>query len=227
MTPHITVLGGPDMMGDLLAPAGSFHWCVGMKNEIAKILRDHASSHEQLARCLDCFKMERGWTQLPANTKGNRFLYYEDFCKARPPYGLGMKSDAIDAIVEERRQRDSQQGKAQAKGQAERALGEHGGAREQGDNFPICHLAPSSPRGNDATYRVRKLRRDHPEIADRLAAGEFKSVAAAERAARGEEPHPPRRVATALEILWRVWARATDQEQAAFLAGADLQRIRR
>jgi hypothetical protein len=46
-------------------------------------------------------------------------------------------------------------------------------------------------RGTAAAYRTAKLRRDHPEIADRMAAGEFKSVAHAERVARGE-PEPVR-----------------------------------
>jgi hypothetical protein len=45
--------------------------------------------------------------------------------------------------------------------------------------------------GRGAAYRTAKLRRDHPEIADRMAAGEFKSVAHAERVARGE-PEPVR-----------------------------------
>jgi hypothetical protein len=42
--------------------------------------------------------------------------------------------------------------------------------------------------GNSSDYRIRKLRRDFPEVAAKLDRGEFKSVAAAERHARGEEP---------------------------------------
>jgi len=37
--------------------------------------------------------------------------------------------------------------------------------------------------GNSAAYLAARLRRDHPDIAERLAAGEFKSVRAAARAA--------------------------------------------
>jgi hypothetical protein len=47
--------------------------------------------------------------------------------------------------------------------------------------------------GSAAKRRIARLKRGHPEIAARMEAGEFKSVAAAERATRGEEPHPPRK----------------------------------
>ena len=64
----------------------------------------------------------------------------------------------------------------------------HGGKRIKVTNPENVTL---HERGNGAAYRIRKLRRDHADIAAGLEAGEFRSVAAAERAARGEEPHPP------------------------------------
>jgi hypothetical protein len=59
-------------------------------------------------------------------------------------------------------------------------------------------------------YRADRLARDYPEIAARLAAGEFRSVAEAERAARGETP--------GLTTLKRGWANASAAERAAFRA---------
>jgi hypothetical protein len=44
----------------------------------------------------------------------------------------------------------------------------------------------SLPTGNSSARRIARLKRDHPDIAERLDHGEFKSVAAAERAVRGE-----------------------------------------
>ena len=38
-------------------------------------------------------------------------------------------------------------------------------------------------QGNSAEYRLQRLRRDHPAIADRYDSGEFRTVSAAERAA--------------------------------------------
>ena len=62
------------------------------------------------------------------------------------------------------------------------------GANQHGEGLTNSdNVRPSqSDYGNAATYRVRKLKRDHPQVAERLAAGEFKSVAAAERAANGQ-----------------------------------------
>jgi hypothetical protein len=71
-----------------------------------------------------------------------------------------------------------------------------------------------SNRGNRASYRVRKLRRDHPAIASRLDAGEFRSVAAAERVARGQEAEPPRRKKSPLQQVKALWAKLTEAEKA-------------
>lgn len=43
-------------------------------------------------------------------------------------------------------------------------------------------------RGTFATYRLAKLKRDHPQVAARVEAGEFKNVAEAERAAGIKPP---------------------------------------
>jgi len=69
-----------------------------------------------------------------------------------------------------------------------------------------------------AKTRVKQLRRDHPEIAERLEKGEFKSVAAACRAAKGKEPDPPRKTPSPLDLLRKAWSRATPEERRAFLA---------
>jgi hypothetical protein len=67
--------------------------------------------------------------------------------------------------------------------QAVAALGPHGGdrteKREQGDNVTLV-------RGNASAYRKARLKRDAPEVAARLARGEFKNVAQAWRAAQEE-----------------------------------------
>jgi hypothetical protein len=58
-------------------------------------------------------------------------------------------------------------------------LGKHGGNRrvdKQADNVSLQY-------GNSVAYLIARLKRDFPEIAKRLAAGEFKSVRAAAMAA--------------------------------------------
>lgn len=61
------------------------------------------------------------------------------------------------------------------------AIAEHGGAREQVDNSENVNLNHNG--GNQARYRIARLKRDYPDIAERLEGGEFKTVRAAERAA--------------------------------------------
>lgn len=62
------------------------------------------------------------------------------------------------------------------------AIDGHGG-RRQDNKVKNVMLA----QGNAAKYRIAKLKRDHPEVAARLEAGEFKTVSDAERAAGTRE----------------------------------------
>lgn len=80
------------------------------------------------------------------------------------------------------------------------------------------HFSESSNGGTSADYRIRKLRRDHPEVAERLAAGQFKSVAAAERASRGEEPNPPRKQKTPLEQIQLLYGKLSKKDRKVLLA---------
>lgn len=89
-----------------------------------------------------------------------------------------------------------------------------GDAADKGDKKENYHLY--ADRGTSSSYRIARLRRDHPEIATRLEQGEFPSVAAAVRVSRGEPMTPPRKKATDLEILQRVWMRTSIEEREAF-----------
>ena len=60
------------------------------------------------------------------------------------------------------------------------AVKQHGGDRGQDAVSENGNLKHGS---NKATYRIAKLKRDHPEVAKRLELGEFKTVSQAERAA--------------------------------------------
>jgi hypothetical protein len=65
---------------------------------------------------------------------------------------------------------------------------------------------------NHAAYLAARLKRDHPEIAERLAAGEFRSVRAAAKAAG--IVHDP----DALDQLRRWWKKASEEQRAEFLS---------
>ena len=63
-------------------------------------------------------------------------------------------------------------------------LGKHGGKRVkgQGDNVTLRQ------RGNDPAYTLARLERDHPELAERVAAGELSANAAAIKAGFRKKP---------------------------------------
>lgn len=90
------------------------------------------------------------------------------------------------------------------------ALAVHGGDRKseevnQGNNVTL------KTRGNDNTYLAARIKRDAPEIAARVAAGEFKSIRAAAIEAGIVK------VATPLDALKRAWGKASAEDQRQFL----------
>lgn len=74
----------------------------------------------------------------------------------------------------------------------------------------------SKKGSNSKDWRIKVLRRDHPDIAARLDAGEFDSVAEAERVARGEPAKVQRRVPSVVEQAKRLVGRMTAEERREF-----------
>lgn len=97
----------------------------------------------------------------------------------------------------------------------ERILGKRGGDR-QSDNYRTstnqADIISLNKHGTNAAYLSARLRRDHREIAERLSAGEFRSVRAAAIEAGIITPTPP------LAIVRRAWKRATPDEREAIRA---------
>ena len=80
----------------------------------------------------------------------------------------------------DRRRAEAAKRKAQ---EVKEPIKSHGGARDADSkvtNSEIITL-PQSNRGTSSSYRIARLRRDHPEVVERLERGEFPSVAAASR----------------------------------------------
>ena len=94
----------------------------------------------------------------------------------------------------------------------------HGGSRtkghKQGDNVTL------DGRGNAATYLMRRLKRDHEEIAAALARGEYSSAYAAAKAAGIITPP------TAFQRLQGAWRQATLDERSQFLTWVETERVR-
>lgn len=60
---------------------------------------------------------------------------------------------------------------------------------------------PKHQGGTSAAYKVKKLRRDHPEIAEKLENGEFKTVSEAERVSKGLPAKKPRVVTSNVDKI--------------------------
>jgi len=82
---------------------------------------------------------------------------------------------------------------------------------EETANVDNVNISPVG--GNQATYLARRIARDRPDILERMKAGEYRSVRAAAIDAGIVK------VPTALELLRRAWAKASDEDREAFLNG--------
>lgn len=90
--------------------------------------------------------------------------------------------------------------------------GEIGNGRSRVDKNENVKPTIDHQGGNGQTYRIAKLKRDYPVIAQRLAQGEFRSVREAERAAGLDVPPKLSRV----RKLIRAYDRLTESEQNEF-----------
>lgn len=106
------------------------------------------------------------------------------------------------------------------KEQALAALKSHGGDRrseearkDQGNNVTL-------KRGNEAAYLKARLQRDHPEIADALDRGEFRSARAAAIEAGIIKPVPTVRLVDDLDKVAAAIKRHLSEEQVAALKAA-------
>jgi hypothetical protein len=101
----------------------------------------------------------------------------------------------------------------------EASTGKHGGDRKsedfKSDNITLETPArgkkttsngPSLEPGNSRDYILARLKRDHPELAERVVDGDLSANAAAIEAGF-------RRKATPLDQLTRAWSKATEEER--------------
>jgi hypothetical protein len=110
----------------------------------------------------------------------------------------------LDALADETRQMTVGEIVAEVQ-----ALGEHG--TNQYSNGGDRHVYLQNP-GRASRYRIARLKRDHPTIAEALARGEYRSVRAAAIAAGFVRELSP------LDYLRRSWRKASAEDRATFLA---------
>lgn len=198
--------------GDLHAPLGSRDWAVAVRQKLASCLHDAEFSSEQARVWFDAMRRHEGWKQLEARG-GRRFISFEEFCIAKQPQGLGYEVEAIEQIIRERKQAE-----ARAKAIDDKTVNSGSGplTKEERDNDDIV-INRRTGLGNSADYLTARIKRDHPEVFERMKAGEFSSV---------------RQAALEAGIVRKVFQCPLDPERAAAailkrFSGDDLRRLLR
>ena len=194
-----------DEVGNPGAIPGSRSWSIFLRDELRTLIKDTKFNSDILRGYRNTFIKYRGWEAL-TKRYDKPFVSYEDFCTTKPPFGLGYEPEEIEEIIVERKS-------AEAQAQNAKELGNHGeyGNRKPKARGDIVTSSSTSKRGNQASYLTSRIKRDHPEILERMKAGEFKSVRQAALAARIiKEP-------TTLELLNRYWKKANPAERVKFL----------
>jgi hypothetical protein len=181
---RITALTKEALLGDLSAPIGSDLWCRAMRVTIQGLLDNYRDDYDSLQVYVEQFTKAEGWRHL-LDAKKKPFGSYAAFCKAKRPHGLGRDPSEIDSLIAEGAKRRTAQ--AQAADPEVKAAEAHGGARNgevQGDNGTL------KMRGsNQADYLIRRLKRDRPDIARKLAEGSVGEVRIHQGIVQHRSPH--------------------------------------
>ncbi len=108
-----------------------------------------------------------------------------EFIEAPYPNGIGSTAENITTILQLKHRHESgvpalhdrlEQMRASVWGELNPALGAVGRPTHKGDNITIT---PTTERGTEATYTLRRLKRDAPALAQRVLDGELSANAAA------------------------------------------------
>jgi len=188
-------VGVLDEPSDKNAEPGSRPWALHFVRE-TKMRRDNlASSVESLQRLIDKLKTHEAWKPLG-------YASFSMLCESK----LDLSTAEIDAITKAK--------KGRTIGEVIPPLRTHGTNRFTENRDSKNENRISIRGGTNVEYRIAKLKRDAPEFADRLEAGEFGSVREAERAAGF--PVPPK--LTPLERAYRAAMRLTESDRVKLVA---------
>jgi len=204
-------IGNPD------APVGSPEWCLAAHFNLRTHKRNHDAEVSSLKYGLREFKGDERWRQL-ADPNGRKFRYWRQYVQCPEPYGLGMPLEEAEAVIEApagKLLRDVLSARAHAIEIADLDNPSRQGERVDIVNNDVFDVNKVRPQGNSAKAAHRRLRKDRPDILARVLAGEITAHAGMIEA--GFRKRKSRKL-SAVDRLLRLWANATPEERAAFLA---------
>lgn len=182
-----------DEVGDRDAPEGSRPWAIYFVNQ-TKLVRNKLNTDvEMLQILIDTLQKGEAWKPLGLAS-------FSMLATSK----IGLQPEEIDAIIKAK--------KGVRIGDV-LPLNTHGGDRRSDQHDKNENIRMIDDYGTSATYRIAKLKRDAPEFAARLEAGEFSNVREAERAAGFRVPPKLTRV----ERVKSAFSRLNDGEKREFL----------
>jgi hypothetical protein len=219
-------------IGDICAPVGTGPWLIGVREHARVALLSAKSSRESTRRWVQALRDDNRFRKL-TDRSGHPFLTWEAFCEEPPPYGFGMPAEELEVLVEAKPPAqqlaadeavkpqptlsEAMKGNQNARKREEEPAEEPGEkpaevpAQGNAENSGSSTTTVSRKQERGAEYLVRRLKRDAPEVAEKLAKGQYPSARAAGIAAGIIKELTP------LDKLKRAWAKASKREKDAFV----------
>lgn len=177
-------------------PEGSGEWLLLTRDRLRSEILQLNSNRRSAQFMFDQMRDSGAWRLLDHPKFKRPFESFDEFCVSRT--GFGWTSKTIQRRIDALAGPESEGGVAPL---AKVGTNQHSGGG-------VDNVKPSGSGGNSAAYIVAKLKRDAPEFAERLAAGEFRSARAAGIAAGIITATPPR------EMVLSAYKRLSPADQA-------------
>lgn len=169
LTPiRTTVLGDT---GDLSAEPGSPRWIKAVYFKACSAVNDATKTREYVETWVGALLERNNYQQL-ADDRGQRFMFWSDFCAARQPFGLGYSPEAIEALLLQRPTTAQLAEKAAPIAKQGRPLK----VDEKGSDTTFVE-------GRGSEYLTARIARDRPDVLEGMKRGEYPSVRSAAKAA--------------------------------------------
>ena len=126
-----------DLPADISAEPGSLPWAVAIKEQLLLSLGFVQGKEQHIEAMVGLLRKHEGYKVL-RRRDGKPFGSYEEFCTARPPFGLGHTPEA-DRRHHAREARRRPQERAGEESSCQWHLG------RQGHQFAVLHAGPPRP----------------------------------------------------------------------------------
>jgi hypothetical protein len=163
-----------DEVGSLDATPGTREWAIAVRMELIVALAETTSSGKHLARMLEIFEQHEGW-RLLTDKNGLPFASAEEWAQAPQPYGLGRSwLDVRRAATARQRVQQAETGEAQRGGDRK--------SEQSKEKFSFDlqkDRAEQNGISRPTQRKLDRLARDHPDLHERVKAGELSAHRAA------------------------------------------------